>query len=126
METTPQRFRIEQGGARCETGIKNLWLAGQDMCTPGMSPYNVWLWLWLWLCRCVAIWLWLLVTVDTRYELTWRGGCVGYVGAMVGGGFAAGAVLGYTALDALALDRTVFGDLVTTAKQEAAAAAKTK
>ena len=41
-------------------------------------------------------------------------------------GFAAGAVLGYTALDALALDRTVFGDLVTTAKQEAAAAAKTK
>ena len=64
METTPQRFRIEQGGARCETGIKNLWLAGQDMCTPGMSPYNAWLWLWLWLCRYLAV-----ATCDCRHEI---------------------------------------------------------
>ena len=77
MASIPQRFRMSTSGCRADTGINRLWLAGQDMCTPG------------------------------------------FVGAMVGGGFAAGAVLGYSAFDALALDRTVFGDLVTTAEREA-------
>jgi len=82
MEPTPKRFQIGKGGCRCATGIKNLWLAGQDMSTAG------------------------------------------FVGAMVGGGFAAGAVLGYNAFDAVALGRNVFEDLVFTYQHEQDAAKK--